>query len=335
MALLARGETLRRLKETGLRVFHSDFEFEETIPAYSQEELREKISPSSVRIVFLVTKSDATPSVASFLKEWIGDTPSTKSPLVVSIQNGVDNEPILVDALGLERVAGGLAVRIGSHADEMGTIHAVGEARIEFGEWPEETGKRSDHYYEQLHWLEEVLPLAGIPVTRSRTILKDLWRKLMINNGVNPLTALTGQKTGPIMHDAGLSEIVYQMMVEVLEAAKQDSVPMDRSDVDEMFALIKSFDSIKTSMQIDVEKGRTPELSAITGTILRRIGPDMGYCTAFIESLLVQKLKHLQIPYDSDHEIADPQNAFKILETGHRENVGLLKAARKLLTALQ
>tara|TARA_B110000211_G_C14081517_1_gene554755 strand:- start:2115 stop:2531 length:417 start_codon:yes stop_codon:yes gene_type:complete len=52
--------------------------------------------------------------------------------------------------------------------------------------------------------------------------------------------------------------------------AAYDGVEITPAEVDDMFSLIKSFNSIKTSMLIDLEKGRELELDAILGSVIAR-----------------------------------------------------------------
>ncbi|MGO1692740.1 MAG: ketopantoate reductase family protein [Marinobacter sp.] len=122
----------------------------------------------------------------------------------------------------------------------------------------------------------------------SEHIRYELWRKLVINNGVNPLSALTGLDTQSLTHHPEFSLIVYGMMAEAAAASKADGLDLGKEDVDEMFGLISSFKAIKTSMLVDKEKGRPLELDSIAGAVLRRsrmLGIGAPY-TATVSALL-------------------------------------------------
>ena len=60
---------------------------------------------------------------------WLSGLRQGRSP-VLSLQNGVDNEPHLSETVGADRVIGGLAVRIGGHIVSPGVIEAEGAAQI-------------------------------------------------------------------------------------------------------------------------------------------------------------------------------------------------------------
>ncbi|MBE0497540.1 MAG: 2-dehydropantoate 2-reductase, partial [Campylobacterales bacterium] len=64
-------------------------------------------------------------------------------------------------------------------------------------------------------------------------------------------------------------------------------------DVEAMFHLIKTFESIKPSMLVDVEQGRSVELEEICGVVIRTLeaaGKDAPY-TKSIAYLLAYKLE--------------------------------------------
>ncbi|MBT2971155.1 MAG: hypothetical protein B6D72_06960 [gamma proteobacterium symbiont of Ctena orbiculata] len=133
---------------------------------------------------------------------------------------------------------------------------------------------------------------ASIPTTLSENIRKALWRKLLINNGVNPLTALTGLDTRSLTAHPVLTRTVYQLMEETARAAVADDVCLQTADIDEMYQLICQFDAIKTSMLVDREKGRPLELDAICGTVVKRcrkLGV-VAPATALIQALLESRV---------------------------------------------
>ena len=175
---------------------------------------------------------------------------------------------MLTRHLGAERVLGGLAVRIGSHLTAPGIIEAVGPAQVVLGQWP--TAAATSHSTELLKRLDAVFNEAGIPTRITDNIQLELWRKLVVNNGVNPLSALTRLDTGALMSDAGLAQIVWGLMAEATAAAAADGVMLTDADCQEMFELIRHFDPIKTSMLVDFEHHRPLELEEICGAVLSR-----------------------------------------------------------------
>jgi 2-dehydropantoate 2-reductase len=264
VTFVARGSHLQALQTRGLRVNHPEWQFDAAVRARSLEQLFQSSSLSEADLIILCTKATETETIAGRLADRLGDL----SAPVLSLQNGVDNEEVLAKYLGVERVLGGLAVRIGSHLNAPGIIDAVGPAQVIMGQWP--TAAASSSSAELLEQLDAVFNQAGIPAKVTDNIQLELWRKLVINNGVNPLSALTRLDTGTLMHDRGHSQIVYGLMAEATAAAAADGVHLSETDCKEMFELIRHFDSIKTSMLVDFEHNRPLELEEICGAVLSR-----------------------------------------------------------------
>ena len=264
VAFVARGPHLQALQTQGLRVNHPEWRFEGRVRACSLEQFLESPLLPETDLIILCVKAIDTEAIASRLADRSGDL----SAPVLSLQNGVDNEAALARHLGVERVLGGLAVRIGSHMAAPGIIDAVGPAQVVMGKWP--TATAASLLTELLMRLDVVFNEAAIPTRVTDNIQLELWRKLVINNGVNPLSALTRLDTGTLMRDRGLSRIVYGLMTEAAAAAAADGVTLTETDCNEMFDLIRHFDPIKTSMLVDFEHHRPLELEEICGAVLSR-----------------------------------------------------------------
>jgi len=265
VVLTARGGHLTALQSAGLRVDYDGERMDCQLPAVDHPTLVQNYQPDDFDLVAVALKSTATGPVMEELGDWL----QSGSVPVLSLQNGVDNEPLIADVIGENRVLGGLAVRIGGHIVEPGKVFAEGVAQIVMGAWPQ-AGAPDDIRLPLLDRLEGAFNEAGIPTTVTDDIRYELWRKLVINNGVNPLSALTGLDTRSLTHHPEFGKIVYGMMSETVEASKADGANLGQKDLDEMFDLISNFNAIKTSMLVDKEKGRPLELDSIAGAVLRR-----------------------------------------------------------------
>lgn len=285
VVLTARGEHLRAINENGLSVHYQGRELAHQPEALDHHQLAIRYKPDDFDVIVVALKATATALVCDELGDWLkqGQSP------VLSLQNGVDNEQILSEAIGDQRVIGGLAVRIGGHIVSPGIIQAEGAAEIVLGVWPK-INDDPDGRALMIEMLTTAFNAAGIPTRISDDIRYELWRKLVINNGVNPLSALTGLDTRSLTHQPEFSKIVYGAMSETVAASKADGVNLSRKDLDEMFDLISSFNAIKTSMLVDKEKGRPLELDSISGAVLWRcehLGIEAPY-TATMHALLMQ-----------------------------------------------
>lgn len=278
VTFVARGEQLKVLQQDGLDLRHPAFNFKGPVDALSLERLADTAAPEAFDCIIVCVKATATPAIASKLKGWFDL--SGQSTLVLSLQNGIDNERQLLDALGAGCVLGGLAVRIGGHIIAPGVVEAKGVAQVITGFWPGAEAAQSGDGERALKDLVSAFVAAGIPTRQVDNIRHELWRKLVINNGVNPLSALTRLDTKSMSHHPEFGPIVYGLMKEAAMVAVADGEQLDEADAQEMYALIRGFDPIKTSMLVDLEKGRPLEIDAISGAVIRRankLGLDVPY----------------------------------------------------------
>jgi len=285
---IARGEHLAALQINGLQLTHPEFSYKSRVEAYSFDVLSEKFQPNDFDALLISTKATATVSIADMLKTWFERTKQQTS--VISLQNGIDNESKLASALGDDCIIGGLAVRIGGHIVRPGIIEATGLAQLIWGAWPHNNSPADLRFSSQLSRLTKAFNVAGIPTSNVPNIRRELWRKLIINNGVNPLSAITRLDTYALSHHPHFGDIVHQLMKEAARAAIADGEELTTQDADEMYELICTFDPIKTSMLVDLEKGRQLEVDEISGAVIQR-SKILGISVPYTETVHAM-LKH-------------------------------------------
>lgn len=261
VTVTARGEHLHAIQQQGLHITHNGDDRPVKLPAYGHQQLQ-TLDARVFDLIIVTLKANHTAHLLTELGNWLSqaDTP------ILSLQNGVDNEPLLAKALGQDRIMGGLSVQSGGEVVSPGVIHSTGIYKVILGKWPAQMADTPDC----VQRLAQHLKSASIPVEISCHIQYELWRKLVINNGVNPLSAIVELDTYQLTHRPELACIVRGMMRETASAAQADGVKVTAQDVDDMFDVIQSFDPIKTSMLIDKQKGRPLELDAIVGSVLSR-----------------------------------------------------------------
>lgn len=259
VTFVARGKHLEAMQKNGLYVKHPKFEFSQNVEACDMKELSKKNSKEFDAIIIL-TKAMYTKEIGFFLKQWCKE----HTPYIISLQNGVENEEDLALHVNPKKLIGGLSVKIGAHIVSVGVVEAVGESRTILGPWEE-----NDEAREFLESFKELLEKAEFPVVLSENIRLELWKKLIINNGVNAICALLQRKTGEVIHDKKLSQIILGLMRETAAAAKGVGVHVSLEDVEAMFDVIKGFDSIKPSMLVDRENGRAMEIEEICGVVIK------------------------------------------------------------------
>lgn len=277
---VARGKHLDALQHNQLKLQHPEFCFSKKIISYSIDDIK-KLNAHSFQAVLLTTKSTSTGTLSKHLQMWFDN--EKKIPYIISLQNGVDNEEILSLVLNKKYIIAGLTRKIGAHIVSPAVINATGSAETILGSL-EKTVENSSFLEE----IKNIFNNAKIPTQISENINLELWKKLIINNGVNAICALLKKETGIIMHHEKLSKIVYGLMNETAIAASNKGIKISKKEVDDMYELITNFDSIKPSMLVDVENNRELELDEICNVVIENceaLGLDAPY-TRTISTLL-------------------------------------------------
>jgi len=258
---IARGEHLKVMQQYGLKLQHPKFSFDEKVNSFSLETMKSE-PLHDIDAVIITTKSTSTNLIAKELSSIFNST--NRHPFIVSLQNGVENEDILCNYFQKNKIIGGLARKIGAHIIKPGIIEATGAVETIIGAI-EET-KENQKFMEDF---SKILNESDILCEITNDIKLELWKKLIINNGVNAICALLKVKTGIVMYHEKLSRIVYGLMNETAIAAKAVGVNISKESVQEMYELIKKFDSIKPSMLVDVEHNRPIELDEICTVVIK------------------------------------------------------------------
>ena len=277
---VARAKQLEALQQKELKLQHPEFCFSKKVIAYTIDEIK-SFDAHYFDAVLLTTKSTSTLTLAKHLQMWFANEKNI--PYIISLQNGVENEEILSESLNKQYVIAGLTRKIGAHIVSPAVISATGSAETILGSL-EETKENQTF----LKNIEQVFNDAKIPTQISENIKLELWKKLIINNGVNAICALLKKETGVIMHHEKLSKIVYGLMNETASAALNIGIRISKKEIDDMFNLITNFDSIKPSMLVDVENNREIELDEICNVVIKNceaLGLDAPY-TRTISTLL-------------------------------------------------
>lgn len=279
VTLVARGAHLKAMQGQGLEVKHAELEFNQAVNALSLDEWFKTTKPEHLDVIIVCLKGMQTAAFADKLNAWLEQFPQSDAPFVLSLQNGVNNELQLSSALPSGVVLGGIARRIGAHIIQPGVVESIGPAQVILGLWPNHKEVDAE-VEEKIGVIANCFNTADIPAEISTDINKELWRKLIINNGLNPLCALLKLETGDATPRDDLKPLIRGAMEEAVLAAKANGVELTGADLEEMLELISTFDSIKPSMLVDREKGRPLEIEEICGVVIKgceKLGKDAPY----------------------------------------------------------
>ena len=226
ITVTARGKHLEAIQQKGLKVTHDGEESVALLNAVNHQNLQLDFQSNQFDLVIICLKANQLLTVLSELGNWLK---LSQCP-ILSLQNGVDNESVLADTFGKHRVWGGMAIKIGGEVIQPGEIVSTGSAKVTYGPWPVVEPSQQMPY--QLTKFAKYLALASIPFKLTSDIRLELWKKLIINNGVNPLSAITGLNTYELTHNPTYIVMIQQAMQETAKAARYDGVELCQQDVD-------------------------------------------------------------------------------------------------------
>ena len=182
--------------------------------------------------------------------------------VALTIQNGLGNYETLVEHVGAERAAVGV-IYVGAQMSN-GELHATGPGKVELGR-PMATGSRM-----QLDELGRLLREGGMEVTVVDDPWPAVWRKVVTNAAVNPLTALIRHTNADLLADASACRVADCLAREVARVATASGVRIGEEEATKQWRTMAALTGAnRSSMLQDVEAGRPTEIDAISGAVAR------------------------------------------------------------------
>ena len=117
--------------------------------------------------------------------------------------------------------------------------------------------------------VEECFNEAGIKNIVFPDMIRMIWKKFMLNVGVNQVTAVTRSPYGKVTHLETNLTLFKDAMNEVLSIAKVSNIDLREEDIDDFVNLMNNFSPMgRTSMLQDVEAKRKTEVDYFAGTVI-------------------------------------------------------------------
>lgn len=201
---------------------------------------------------------------------------------IVCVQNGLGGETIVKDVLA-DRAADRVPVVLRA-ITQFGAIFR-GAGLVDYkvaGYTLLEAGSRAAS-------IAALLTASGLDGRVSDDIKREVWRKLIFNCVINPITSITGGDVGSIA-DTGLDPLKQLVIDECLAVARADGVTFEVDFVAELAAIFGPSRNI-ASMRQDLLKRRPTEIAYMNGAVVdlgRRHGiacPVNAALTAIITAL--------------------------------------------------
>ena len=231
-----------------------------------------------VDLVIVFVKSYHTASAAKTAHELAGSR-----GVVLTLQNGMGNTDALAHVIEPHRIIAGTT----SHGATLigpGSILHAGIGPTTIGMW-------ADSDQTPANKIAEIFKKAGIDTEVVKDVRSVLWNKLLINIGINAITALTGIKNGQILDLDVTKELCRRAVEEGMAVAQAQGIKVRDDMVEQVFRVAEATASNRSSMGQDVDRKRQTEIQAINGFVVKEaeklgINTPINYTlTALVETL--------------------------------------------------
>lgn len=205
------------------------------------------------------------------------------SAMVLTLQNGLGNVESLCSALGSSRVTAGTTGH-GSTMIAPGHIRHGGEGDTVIGEPDGSRGER-------IEALAALFQRAGIATKITENVMGLIWTKLLVNVGINALTAVTGLKNGRLLDFPEAEELLAAAVAEAAAVAKAKGIRLETEDpIGHARRIARQTAENRSSMLQDVAAGRQTEISVINGAVVaegKRLGVPVPVNTVLTSLVLI------------------------------------------------
>ena len=243
-------ERARQINNQGILVQGLSEEYRIKVPTVSGT------FPTAPDLVLICVKSYKTRDAAQAIKQGIG--PQT---VLVTLQNGVGNVEILQEIFGDERVLGGVTAE-GATLLGPGKIRHAGRGDTIVGPGRDPNGPAGK--------LVSAFNRAGFNSNSADHVNDLIWGKLIVNVGINPLTAITRLKNGRLPDLPGTRMIMEEAVKEAVAVARAKGIDLPYPDpLARVIEVCHATTENVASMLQDVLNQKQTEIDAINGAIVR------------------------------------------------------------------
>ncbi len=207
-------------------------------------------------IVILFVKAYDTAEALSSIAGIISDKTT-----VVTLQNGLGNVEHIRRYVPEHQILAGTTAH-GANVVSTGHVRHAGVGETVFGPVTAAGKKR-------VGAVKELFEQAGITATIANDVNVLLWGKLIVNIGINPLTAIMRIKNGQILDYPPLRETMHKIVQEGAAVAAALGVTLPYPDpVRKVEDVCKATAQNISSMHQDIRAGRKTEIGQINGAVV-------------------------------------------------------------------
>jgi 2-dehydropantoate 2-reductase len=235
-----------------------------------------------VDLAILTVKAHQTAAAAEGLTHLL-----TEGGAALTLQNGLGNLEAMAKVLGPARLLGGASI-LGATKLREGEVLLAGLGPTYVG--PPRDSQVSPG---EVKTVADLFQRAGLPCEVRSDIEAVLWEKLLVNVGINPLTALLRVKNGELLRLPPAWEVAVAAATEAYEVARASGIHLTVDPETRLREVCTATHANRSSMLQDVSAGRQTEIEALNAQVASR-GERLGL-PAPVNRLLTQLIRALEM----------------------------------------
>lgn len=279
----ASGERIARYRKDGIRCNGKKCNFLYT------DGSREKETGETADLVLFTVKFGGLRESMELAAPLVG-----KDTVILSVLNGITSEKILSSRFGREKVLLCTAQSMDPRRSGNETIYEH-MGSIWFG-------PQTDGQEKRVRDTEDFFRRTGIEYEETEDMTLRLWRKLMLNVGVNQAAMVYETNYGGMRGSGDARDVLIAAMEEVKTVGNAEGVPLTEEDIRNWLRVIDSGLSASglPSMRQDAIFCRPTEVELFSGTV-REIGRKHHIPTP-VNDMLYRMIRYMESNYRTDKE---------------------------------
>lgn len=209
---------------------------------------------SDADVLIVAVKAYDTVAAMDDVEPYLGDVD------VLTLQNGLGNAETIQTVVPPERVIAGTTTN-GAYVGEPGVAHHTGWGETTIGRlWAEND--------ERVGTLAAAFRSVGFETSVTADVGRAIWQKVLVNVGINPITALAGVQNGALVEVGPGRRLLEAAVREAEMVANQEGHEFERDPVAVTMDVARETADNWSSMRQDVERGSQTEIGALNGAIV-------------------------------------------------------------------
>jgi 2-dehydropantoate 2-reductase len=260
VTVLARQPHAEAINRRGLRLMGLE------TGVYRVEAVTAIASIPAQSLMLLTSKVNDNRAIAASIAPMVRDDTT-----IVCVQNGLGGESVVRENVGNRGVVLRAITQAGAIFREPGVV----DYRVAGYTLLEQSARSPE--------IASLLTACGLDGRVSEDIKVDVWRKLIFNCVINPITSIIGAEVGAIA-DRRLDPVKRLVIDECLAVARADGVTFDTDFLETIGRVFGPSHNI-ASMQQDLRRGKATEIDFMNGAVVgvgRRAGIDCPVNAALV-----------------------------------------------------